>query len=74
MGQTQVMVKLVIQREWNNYFLEIYLPSILYVTIAWGSFWIEVTSAPGLYFVFINFRVVDCVFFASVKARVSLGK
>ena len=44
---SQVMVKLVIQREWNNYILEIYLPSILFVMISWLSFWMQITAAPA---------------------------
>lgn len=44
---SQIMVKLVIQREWNNYFFEIYLPSILFVMISWLSFWMQITSAPA---------------------------
>lgn len=44
---SKVMVKLVIQREWNNYLLEIYLPSILFVMISWLSFWMQITAAPA---------------------------
>ena len=44
---SQIMVKLIIQREWNNYFVEIYLPSIVFVMISWLSFWLPITAAPA---------------------------
>lgn len=44
---SQIMVKMVIQREWNNYFFEIYLPSMLFVMISWLSFWMQITAAPA---------------------------
>lgn len=44
---SQLMVKLIIKREWQNYFMEIYLPSIFFVMISWISFWMHVTAAPA---------------------------
>lgn len=42
-----VVVKLLMKREWTNYFLEIYLPSVLFVMISWLSFWMNINSAPA---------------------------
>lgn len=46
-GGSQLIVKLFISREWTNYFLEIYLPSVLFVMISWLSFWMNINSAPA---------------------------
>ena len=44
---SMVKVALHLKRNWYHFLLDVYLPSGLFVTMSWLSFWLEISAAPA---------------------------
>ncbi|XP_022238468.1 glycine receptor subunit alphaZ1-like isoform X3 [Limulus polyphemus] len=44
---SRLLVTFQLEREFGNFLLEIYIPSILFVVTSWTSFWLEIPAAPA---------------------------
>lgn len=40
-------VKIVLDRNYEYYIIQIYVPSILIVVLSWVNFWLDVTAVPA---------------------------
>ncbi|CAG2107712.1 unnamed protein product, partial [Medioppia subpectinata] len=43
----RVIVTVSLTREWYHFWLDVYLPSALFVAMSWLSFWLEISAAPA---------------------------
>ncbi|XP_054159991.1 glycine receptor subunit alpha-2-like [Oppia nitens] len=44
---SRVQVRLNLKREWTHFLMDVYLPSALFVSMSWLSFWLEISAAPA---------------------------